>query len=188
MEGRPLEETELVERAKSGDHSAYEALVVAHQGIAFRAAYLILGNSADAADAAQDGFIKAFYALKGFRTGSPFRPWLLKIVTNEARNRHRSSGRRRALVERVAESRSWSGAAPSPEELALRTDEQRELMDALMRLKDKDRAVVGYRYVLELSENETAAALGVPKGTVKSRSARALARLRDEMTRERGVT
>ena len=72
----------------------------AHQGIAFRTAYLIAGNAGDAEEAAQDGFVKAYRALGRFRTGSPFRPWLLQIVANEARNRRRSSGRRTALALR----------------------------------------------------------------------------------------
>ena len=59
MVGRPLDETELVERAKRGDEHAYGELVHAYQGIAFRIAYLVVGNAAEAEDAAQDGFVKA---------------------------------------------------------------------------------------------------------------------------------
>ena len=94
MEGRPLQETELVERARRGDARAYEEIVRMHQGIAFRTAYLVAGNAADAEEAAQDGFVKAWRALGRFRKGAPFRPWLLQIVANEARNRRRSAGRR----------------------------------------------------------------------------------------------
>ena len=91
-----------MERARRGDEDAYEELVRAHQGIAFRTAYLLAGNAADAEEAAQDGFVKAYRALGRFRAGSPFRPWLLQIVANEARNRRRSSGRRAALALRAA--------------------------------------------------------------------------------------
>ena len=91
---RPPTEEELVERAKRGDDDAYEELVRAYQGIAFRTAYLVAGNAADAEDAAQEGFVKAHRALGRFRRGAPFRPWLLQIVANEARNRRRSAGRR----------------------------------------------------------------------------------------------
>ena len=66
----------------------------AYQGIAFRTAYLLSGNAADAEEAAQDGFVKAYRALGRFRRGAPLRPWLLRIVANEARNRRRSAGRR----------------------------------------------------------------------------------------------
>ncbi|MDX6511719.1 MAG: hypothetical protein QOE36_1223, partial [Gaiellaceae bacterium] len=83
MEGRPLDEADLLERARAGDARAYEEIVHTYQGIAFRTAYLIAGNAADAEEAAQDGFVKAFRALRRFRRGAPFRPWLLAIVANE---------------------------------------------------------------------------------------------------------
>src|SRR2546423_13418492 len=84
--GRPLPEQQLVDRAQRGDEDAYEELVHAYQGIAFRTAYLIAGNAADAEEAAQEGFVKAYRALGRFRPGAPFRPWLLQIVANQARN------------------------------------------------------------------------------------------------------
>ncbi|MDQ4026140.1 MAG: RNA polymerase subunit sigma-24, partial [Actinomycetota bacterium] len=62
MEGRPLEDRELVERVKSGDVDAYETLVQRHQVAAYRTAYLVAGSAADAEDAAQEGFLKAYYA------------------------------------------------------------------------------------------------------------------------------
>ena len=102
VEGRPLDESELVERARSGDHEAYAELVHAYQAIAFRTAFLIAGGATEAEDAAQDGFVKAWRALGRFRAGAPFRPWLLQIVANEARNRRRSAGRRAQLALRTA--------------------------------------------------------------------------------------
>ncbi|MBA3412751.1 MAG: hypothetical protein H0T09_03585, partial [Actinobacteria bacterium] len=102
MEGRPLEEGELVERAKRGDVRAFEEIVRTYQSIAFRTAYLIAGTAADAEEAAQDGFLKAYRALSRFRRGEPLRPWLLQIVANEARNRRRTAGRRAQLRLRAA--------------------------------------------------------------------------------------
>ena len=87
----------------------------AYQGIAFRTAYVIAGNAADAEEAAQDGFVKAWRALGRFRDGAPFRPWLLQIVANEARNRRRSAGRRAHLALRAATEEPSGDAAPSPE-------------------------------------------------------------------------
>ena len=104
MVGRPLDESELIRRAQRGDEHAYEELVHAYQGIAFRIAYVIARNAGDAEDATQDGFVKAWRALGRFRTGAPFRPWLLRIVANEARNRRRSAGRRAGLALRAATS------------------------------------------------------------------------------------
>ena len=181
MEGRPLPESELVERARRGDQSAYGQLVQAYQGIAFRTAYLIAGDATEAEDAAQEGFVKAFYALNRFRAGAPFRPWVLQIVANEARNSRRSAGRRTALVMRTAAETPSGEAAPSPEATVISGEEQRALLTAVNTLKEEDRLVISCRYFLELSEEETAAALGWRRGTVKSRLSRALDRLRAQM-------
>lgn len=178
MVGRPLEDDELVVRAKRGDSAAYEDLVHAYQGIAFRAAYLITGSAADAEEAAQDGFVKAYRSLGRFRAGAPFRPWLLQIVANEARNRRRSAGRRAALALRASAEPSGE-AAPSPEASTLAAERHRELLRAVDALGEGERLVVACRYFLELSEQETAATLGLRSGTVKSRLSRALARLRE---------
>ena len=181
MVGRPLDEKQLVARARRGDAQAYEELVRTYQGIAFRTAYLIAGNAADAEEAAQDGFVKAFGALWRFRFGAPFKPWLLRIVANEARNRRRSAGRRSALALRAAGDVTSGDAAPSPEATLLGVERREELVAALNRLPDHDREALACRYLLDLSEAETAAALGVRPGTVKSRLSRALERLRAEL-------
>ena len=178
MVGRPLEETELVERAKRGDDRAYGELVNAYQGIAFRTAYLVVGNAADAEDAAQDAFVKAYRALHRFRSGEPLRPWLLKIVANEARNRRRATSRRDALTLRATTESSSGEAAPSPEAALLATEQREALVAAVDGLPEQQRLVIACRYFLDLSEEETAAVLGVRRGTVKSRTARALDRLR----------
>ena len=182
MVGRPLTETELVERARGGDGPAYAALVRDHQEIAFRIAYVICGNAADAEEAAQEAFVKAHGALGRFRSGEPLRPWLLAIVANEARNRRRSAGRRAALALRAAgEERPSGEAAPSPEAALLAGERRDALLAGLSRLSERDRTVIACRYLLELSEAETAATLGVRRGTVKSRLSRALERLREEV-------
>ena len=181
MEDRPLEESRLVAAAQAGDTQAYQALVEEHQTIAFRTAYLITCSAADAEEAVQDGFVKAFRALGRFRPGAPFRPWLLRIVANEARNRRRSAGRRAGLALRAAEDRRPGDAAPSPESAVLADETRTALLRAISGLRDEDREVIGARYFLDLSEAETAEALGLPKGTVKSRLSRALGRLREQL-------
>ena len=80
--------------------AAYETLVRRYQDVALRTAHLV-APEADAADAAQDAFIKAYAALPRFRDGAPFRPWLLRIVVNESRNRRRSADRRANLAVRA---------------------------------------------------------------------------------------
>ena len=179
--GRPLEDTELVERARRGDLGAYEELVQRYQGIAFRTAYVVAGSAADAEEAAQDAFLKAHRALGRFRSGAPFRPWLLEIVGNEARNRRRSAGRRERLALHAAAENPSGGAAPSPEATVVAGERRAELLAAVNELREDDRLVIGCRYFLDLSEEETAGALGWPRGTVKSRLSRALDRLRERM-------
>ena len=164
-------------RAQRGDSRAYEELIRPHQEIAFRVAYVITRNAADAEDAAQEALLKSWRALGRFRAGEPLRPWLLRIVANEARNRRRSAGRREQLVLRAAA--SPGEAAPSPEGAVLDAAERERLLAALEQLPEPGRDVLAYRYLLDLSEDETAAALDVARGTVKSRSARALERLRE---------
>jgi RNA polymerase sigma factor (sigma-70 family) len=188
VEGRPLDEddSQLVERARGGDARAYETLVRRYQDLAYRTAYLITGRAADAEDAAQEGLVKAWYALDRFRAGAPFRPWLLTIVSNEARNRRRSGRRRDDLVERVALARPSGDAAPSPEVAALEHDRRRTLLSAVRGLPERDRQAIVARFFLELSEAEMAAVLGCRRGTVKSRLSRALARLRLALDERRG--
>ena len=180
MVSRPRPEPELVALAREGDADAYADHVRAHADLAFRTAMLITANAADAEEAAQDGFLKAWRALPRFRAGEPVRPWLLTIVANEARNRRRSAGRREGLALRAAgEERTSAGAAPSPESALLAGELRGDLVAALNRLREDDRLVLACRYLLDLSEAETAAALGVRHGTVKSRTSRALGRLRE---------
>jgi RNA polymerase sigma factor (sigma-70 family) len=179
--GRPLEESELVARARRGDAAAYEELVHMHQAIAFRTAYLVVGSAEDAEEVAADAFLKAYRALGRFRRGKPFRPWLLTIVANEARNRRRGAARRQALALRVADQGRPGDAAPSPEAAAIGAERRGRLLEALDRLPDYQRLVVDCLFFNELDEAETAAVLGVRRGTAKSRLSRALVRLREEV-------
>ena len=151
-----------------------------HRDLAFRVAYVVTGTAADAEDAAQEGFVKAYLQMARFDPGSPFRPWLLRIVGNEARNRRRSEGRRAVYETRAGSRRDAGTIQPDPESAAERLDIDQRLVAAVNRLPDKERVVIGLRYFLELSETETAEAAGIPRGTVKSRISRALGRLRDE--------
>lgn len=179
----PPEEIELATRARAGDHAAYADLVAIHQQVAFRVAYLVTGSATEAEDAAQEGFVKAYLALHRFDPQRPFRPWLLTIVANEARNRKRSAGRRLGY-----EARAVRLAPPvperTPEQEAEAAETRRVLLDAVNRLPDGERLVVGLRYFLQLSEAETAAVVGVAKGTVKSRLWRALEHLRTDLGAE----
>jgi RNA polymerase sigma-70 factor (ECF subfamily) len=171
-----VEDAELVERARSGDQAAFGALVRRYSADALRLATVIACRDDDAEDAAQRAFVKAYGAMGRFRPGAPFRPWLLRIVANEAKNSRRAAGRRAALADRVGI--ALVPASPSAEEAALRGLDAERLLDALARLDDRDRCVIAYRWFAQMSESEMAAALDCAPGTVKSRLSRAMDRLR----------
>jgi RNA polymerase sigma-70 factor (ECF subfamily) len=145
--------------------------------MAFRAALLLTADVGDAEEAVQDAFLKAYRALGRFRAGAPFRPWLLRIVRNEALNRRARAGRRGALALRVAHE-AGDDAAASPEAALLLAERREALLAALGRLSEGDRLVLACRYILDLGEEDTAAMLDCARGTVKSRLSRALDRLR----------
>lgn len=178
MEGCPLDEERIIADACRGNAAAYEELVRRYEGLAFRMAYLVLHDAAEAEDAAQEAFFKAHRALWRFRPGSAFRPWLVRIVMNEARNASRAARRRGAMAERYGLEQPAGEAAVSPESAVLGGERQRLLLEAIGRLRKEDQAVLQLRYFLELSEAEMAQALGCPAGTVKSRLSRAAGRLR----------
>ena len=173
------DEQRLIAAAKAGDQNAYAKLLERHQAVAFRAACLITGSAAEAEDATQEACVKAWLALRRFRPDAPFRPWLVRIAINEARNRRRGAGRRATLVLRVSPSAAES--APSAETEALAGEERARLASAVGLLREDDQLVIAARYFLGLSEAETATALGLRRGTVKSRLSRALGRLQTEL-------
>jgi RNA polymerase sigma factor (sigma-70 family) len=177
VEGRPLNEQDLILRAKSGDVAAFEALVQTHQQIALRVAFLVVGDRTVAEDVTQEAFVKAYRAVARFRVDGSFRPWLLRIVRNEALNQRRRRGRQERLSLRLANDPVSGGAAPSPETKVISGVERQTVLEAVNELPDRYREVVTHRYLLGLSEAETAAMLRIPVGTVKSRTARALERL-----------
>jgi RNA polymerase sigma factor (sigma-70 family) len=174
-------DADLVTRARAGDNAAFGALVGRFQQAALRLAAAISGSVDDAADIAQEAFVKAHRSLPKLTDPAMVRSWMLRIVANEAKNHLRGRDRRRRRDERYG---SWVLAAvPDPEVSALDSDNARDLGVALGRLGTRDRQVLAYRYFAGLTEMETARALDAAVGTVKSRTARALARLRVEMER-----
>ncbi|MBI4785982.1 MAG: sigma-70 family RNA polymerase sigma factor [Chloroflexi bacterium] len=178
------DERDLIARAQRGDAQAYESLVRQHEQLAFRAAYLITHDAAEAADAAQDAFLRAYRALNSFKLGQPFRPWLLRIVTNQALNRVKAAQRRTRMSERYAHELEMNPRDPSPDQTLAEKEAHARLLDAVTRLSADEQALVSLRYFLELPESEVAETLGVPLGTIKSRLHRTLARLREIIQRE----
>jgi RNA polymerase sigma factor (sigma-70 family) len=180
VEGRPPDEASVVSRARRGDAGAFSELVARHQELAFRVAYLVIGDAAEAEDAVQEAFVKAYRALERFRPGEPFRPWLLRIAANEARNRRRGAGRREGLRLRAAAG-ATNLVEPSAEATVLDSERRRELLTAINELSADDRIAIAGRYFLDLTEAEMATILDVAPGTVKSRLFRARGRLQQRL-------
>lgn len=158
---------------RGGDPAAFAVLVRRYGGIARRTA-AVLGAGADTDDVVQEAFVKAYRALGGFRDGAAFRPWLLRIVANEARNARRSAGRRSAR-----ETAQLPPLTQPTEDRQADLDLFRTQVEAL---PEHQRLVIACRFLLDLDETQTAQVLGISRGTVKSRTHRALARLRATIT------
>ena len=140
---------------------------------------LITQDAAEAEEAAQDAFVKAWRALRAL----PRRRAAAPVAADDRRQR----GAQPAPLGRPAPALALRASCPTEARplgrgAVLAASRARALLAALARLRDDDRLVLGCRYLLELSEAETAAALGVKPGTVKSRTSRALERLRGEVT------
>jgi RNA polymerase sigma-70 factor (ECF subfamily) len=175
-----IDDAEAIARSLDGDLDAYAVLVARYTVSAHRTAYL-LGAGDEADDVVQEALVKAFRQLSRFRIGESFAPWLLRIVANETKNLNRSRRRRAALALRLsalegAPAAVAGGTGPVGEALA--KERRGVLLKLVDALPDKERLAVVCRYFLELSEAETAQVLGWPVGSVKSRTFRALNRLR----------
>ncbi len=171
-----MTEADLIHQARAGNEAAWETLIQQHQEAVFRLAYLLTGDANDAEDVAQEAFIRAYRSLHRFDSARPWRPWVLSIAANLARNRRRSIGRYFVNLQRFARLNPDPVLNPEGEY----ADQQRAqaLWQAVRRLGAGDQEIIYLRYFLELPVEETAMVLQVAAGTVKSRLHRALNRLR----------
>lgn len=175
-----MTEAQQIRLARQGDQAAWEALMRVHQQPVFRLAYLLLGDPDEAEDIAQETFLRAYKALNRFDTERPLRPWLLRIASNLAHNRHRSIGRYIATLTRFAQQDpdNIKSTTINPE------DESQMLWMAVRKMAKPFQEVIYLRYFLDMPENEMVEALDVPAGTVKSRLHRALSKLRGIIERD----
>jgi RNA polymerase sigma-70 factor (ECF subfamily) len=134
----------------------------------------MLGAGEDVADVVQDAFMKAYAALDRFNADMPFRPWLLTIVANETRNRWRWFSRHRTVPLALLGDDLPQPSGRSPQEVAEDRETSRSLRDAVNGLPRQQRDVIVCRFLLDLSEEDTALVLRIPRGTVKSRLSRGL--------------
>lgn len=173
-------EAELIRLSQQGDTEAYAALVTLHERFVYNLALRSLGNPEDAADAAQDAFVRAWTGLPAFRGESQFRTWLYRIVVNLCINR---SPRLRKDLDALTDEEFPE--LPSLDTVAPRV-EQRELYAIVQRevecLPEQYRLLVSLRYQHDLTYEEIANLLDLPLGTVKTGLFRAKERLRESLT------
>lgn len=175
------DDVSLLARAQKDDRLAFGELVRRHQHSALRVAAVISGSTEEAKDIVQDAFVNVRRKLGTYRGTGSVRSWLLRVVANHAKNHVRSRIRRIrrddrhvGLLVRVED---------GTEQQAIQRLENLAVAEALGRLQLHDREVLGCRFVAELSEAETADVLDIAIGTVKSRTSRALAKLKSELER-----
>jgi RNA polymerase sigma-70 factor (ECF subfamily) len=179
---RALEEAEekaLIERAKSGDVSAYETLVRNHQHRIYRICLAMTGIHAAADDLAQETFLKAYLALARFREGTNFAAWIRRIAVNSSLNYLKVRRREEPLGNRAGDNPGavFSSKIDPPHEQLLKNDINRAVDAALKALPLKLRAVFVLHAVEGLKYEDIARAIGIPVGTVMSRLNRARRRL-----------
>ena len=178
----------LIERAATGDLEAFNQLVLRYQNLAYSHAYGMLGNPAQAEDATQESFIKAFQAINTFR-GASFRAWLLKIVTNSAYDVLRRSHRHptQPLLPEDENGEEIESAAwlvdpfADVQEVVEQHELSQQVYQALGELPEAFRSVLTLIDVNEMDYTEAAQALNIPLGTVKSRLARARLQMQQKL-------
>jgi RNA polymerase sigma-70 factor, ECF subfamily len=165
-------------------HADWDALMQTHHQVVFRLAYLLLGDADDAEDVAQETFIRAYRAIDRFDAAREMRPWLLSIATNLARNKRRSVARFLSALQRAVFARPEWVQSPNIESEAVAALQAQRLWQAVRTLSPADQEIIYLRHFLDVSEAEVSAALNIAVGTVKSRTHRALSRLRTVIEHE----
>jgi RNA polymerase sigma-70 factor, ECF subfamily len=191
----PASDQELVEQCRAGDEKAFDDLVMRHQQRAFNVAFQVLRDHEDAAEVAQDAFVRIYRNVGEFRGECEFTTWLHQIVVNLARNKHRWWKRRGRDASVSLDSAVATVDGEVPLQLAATTDTpdvqtvKAEFVELLGRRMDelprKLREVLVLRNVENMSYEEIAVALDCSVGTVKSRIARGRAALRHSMKDDR---
>ncbi len=186
----PLEDQLLVERSKKGDRDAFEHLVRLYENKVYTIAYRLMGNHADAADLAQESFIKIYQALPNFRGDSSFSTWIYHITVNVCRDELRKRQRRPtvSLDEHAGDGNNSTyeirSTAPGPEEMLDRSETQAMIQHCLNNLSEDYRTILVMREIQELAYEEIAEILGCSLGTVKSRLSRARQALKEKISKQ----
>jgi RNA polymerase sigma-70 factor (ECF subfamily) len=187
----PATDVELVERAATGDETAFEAIMRRHNRLLFRSARSVLKDDAEAEDALQEAYLRAWRALPTFRADAKLSTWLVRIVINEALGRLRRGGAQVIPLDTAMESTDpqtqealHDDPDRQPERVAMRAQLRRLMEQRIDLLPEAFRTVFMLRAVEELSVEEVAAALDVPEATVRTRLFRARSLLREGLSRD----
>lgn len=173
-------EVALVERAKRGDTAAFEQLVALYEKKVYNLAYQLTGNPEDAADVAQEAFVRAYMHLGEFRGDSSFGTWITHVVVNICRDEWRRRQRRpTASLQETVQGEDdemtvqYADPGETPDQAVERAEEVRLVWQVLDQLDPEHREVLVLREFQEMSYDDIARALGCNLGTVKSRLSRA---------------
>ena len=191
-QAKPLTDLELSRSIANGDLKAFEQLMRTHNRSLFRTARAILRDDAEAEDAVQEAYLRAYHSFGTFRGDAKLSTWLVRIAANEALARRRKETRRtnivpmRAIDLEAADTTAEAStpAADEPEHQAARGELRRLLEAKIDTLPDAFRTVFVLRALEELSVEETAAALDIPAATVRTRFFRARSLLREALSQE----
>ena len=186
----PENDLALAARIAGGDRDALRTMMRRHNPMVFRAARAILKDDADAEDAVQDAYLRAYRSIGAFRGESKLSTWLVRIVVNEALGRRRQRNRSAEVirmdgsVDHDIEDEDNASAPERPERAAMRTETRRLLERHIDALPDPFRAVFLLRAVQEMPVDEVASALELPEATVRTRYFRARSLLRERLARD----
>ena len=175
-------EISLILRVQQGDDKAFDNLIEQHRQIMFHYAYLIVRDVAVAEDVTQEAVIRIYKHFAKFDTSQSFRPWALSITRNIARNHNRAWGRYKHMIVRFLNSREHNHV--HPEQFTQKQQEAQHVFEVVCKLSQDFQDVIYCRYFMGLSVEESAIALEITAGTVKSRSHRALKQLRRLIERD----
>lgn len=174
-------EDEIIKHCQKGESEAFRWLVDEYGDLAYRTAYLMTNDPQLAEEIIQEAFLDAWRGIKGFKVGSPFKPWFLKIVVNRCRMQKRHRVEPAVSWERM-EPKRVATDAPSADEAMVSGESRQLVREAIASLEEDQRSVIMLRYFAELSVPEIAQVLALPEGTVKSRLHRAMQRLRPRLS------
>ena len=189
-----LDDDALLRRIRAGDRDAFSLLMRRYNRRLYRVARSVLRDDAEAEDALQDAYLQAYRALPTFRGESALGTWLTRIVVNAALMRQRKTGRLAEVIELAADYDTEAAGSHSPDDspsdleqpdlAAFRGQTRRLIETGIDKLPAAFRTVFVLRAVEELTVEETAATLGIPEATVRTRYFRARAMLREALARE----